>query len=253
MLINPHGYHEIEKVVFFLRNRNQLAPFYILTIVLMVLRNNYFPRKYGKLQLTLTFIICTFMIFHAGSGSNIIAWFPISFYLITPVLKKNSFVFNIRTYIISYVALYIAIIGYGIQERYSDLIYKLLGRSATFSGRTLLWELGLGMIKKKPIIGYGMADTSNMIISPISGRHFSAHNQLIQLMIEGGIISLFAFANLSYLIFNKLYMLRKSIASKILSIGIFAISLVLFSEAMGYFDILILYAFSYNVDKILKF
>lgn len=252
IIVNPNGYHVIEKLIFFLGYRNQLAPFFILTIVVITLRNMYFPNKYRKIQLGLLLSICTFMIFHAGSGSNIIAWIPVTIYFIMPFISKNSNIFNIKSYLALYIILFYTVIVYNIQERFADLLYRFLGKDVTFSGRIQLWNTGVEMIKNRPLIGYGMSDSSNIILSPISGRYLSAHNQFIQLMIEGGFVSMFAFGSIAYLTFKKLYEFKKSEASKILSIGIFAIALVLFSEAMGFFYIFILFAFAYNIDKIVN-
>lgn len=252
IIVNPNGYHTIEKLVFFLGNRNQLAPFYILTIVVIKLRNIYFPNKYGKMQIGLVLSICTFMIFHAGSGSNIIAWIPLIFYFIVPFILKKSRIFNIKSYLALYIILFYSVIVYNIQERYADLLYRFLGKDVTFSGRIQLWDIGIEMIKNSPLIGYGMADTSNIIFSPISGKYLSSHNQFIQLMIEGGFVSMLAFASIGYLTLKKLYENKERESSKILSIGIFTIALVLFSEAIGFFYIFILFAFANNIDKIVN-
>jgi len=252
MILNPHGYHDIEKVIYFMGYRNQLAPLYILTILMLEIRNNYFPKKYGKIQLVLILIICTFMILYAGSGSNIIAWIPIVFYYITPFFSRYSNIFNIKSYVIFYISLFFGIIFLNIHELFSELLFLFLGKDVTFSGRTLLWNEAIKMIKDRPLIGYGMADSYNRVRYPISGTYLSAHNQFIQLIIEGGFISFFAFGYVAYVTFKKLYDFKDTHASKILSLGIFTIAIVLFSEAMGFFYILILFAFSDNIDKIAK-
>lgn len=203
MIVNPHGYHYIEKRIYFMDQGNQLAPLYILTIVMLELRNNYFPKKYGKIQLTLTLFICTFMIFYVGSGSNIIAWIPIVFYYIMPFLSRNSLIFNIKSYVILYITLFFSIIYYNIQERYAEVLYRLLGKDITFTGRTLLWDMAIKMIKDRPLLGYGMADSYNRIFSPRSGQYLSAHNQIIQLGIEGGLISILAFGSIAYKTLKK--------------------------------------------------
>ena len=252
MIVDPDGYHVKEKVLFFMRHRNQLAPLYILTVVMMDLRNNYFQSKNSKIQLILTFIISTFMIFHAGSGSNIIAWIPIIIYFFLPFLLKKTVILNIRSYLLFYVILFFSVVLFNIQERYAGLLYRILRRDATFSGRIQLWNIAIEMIKNRPLIGYGMAESVNIIYSPTKEVYYSTHNQFMQLLIEGGFISLLVFCGIAYLAFNKLYEYRNSEASKILSIGIFSIALVLFSEAMGFFDFLILFAFAFNIDKIVN-
>lgn len=58
----------------------------------------------------------------------------------------------------------------------------------------------------------------------------SAHNQFLQLTIEGGLVSLFVFCLTAFFVPVKLFKERKNDAAKVISIGIFSIALVLFSE-----------------------
>jgi O-antigen ligase len=107
------------------------------------------------------------------------------------------------------------------------------------------------MIKDRPLMGYGVAESVNLIFSPRTGLYYSAHNQFIQLVLEGGLISLLAFGGIVYIVFNKLYEYREDEAAKILSLGILSIALVLFSEAMGFFDIFVLFALAYNIERVI--
>lgn len=251
MVMSPDGYHSIERTIFFMRHRNQLAPLYILTIVLMIIRDKYFQNKYSKKQLIITFIICTWMIFHAGSASNIIAWIPIIIYFVMPFLFRNTLIFNIKSYLVFYIIMFFSIILFNIQDQFADLLYQLLGRDITFSGRIQLWNTAIEMIKDRPLMGYGVAESVNLIFSPRTGLYYSAHNQFIQLVLEGGLISLLAFGGIVYIVFNKLYEYREDEAAKILSLGILSIALVLFSEAMGFFDIFVLFALAYNIERVI--
>lgn len=248
ILISPDGYSETKRLVFFLDVRNHIAPIFILLYVLMSLRNIKKTTRLRTLQLFSVLAICTIMIFHAGSGSNIIAWTVILGFNLFPYLSKKLTFLNIKTYSIIYAFVFVTVVFFNIQEIFADQLFYLLGKNVTFSGRVELWNTAVEMIKEKPLLGHGMSGEYN-IIPTLSGVMLSAHNQFIQLAVEGGIISIALLMILVVAAGKKLYSYRKEEASKILSLAIFSVSLVLFSEAMGLFDFFVLLAFAYNIEN----
>lgn len=250
MLLNPYGYSYFEKEIFFLRVSNQLAPLYILAVIFIKLKNIYNSNPINRIHLWLTLVICTYMVINARSGSNIIAWAVLLMYFIFPYVINRVKLFNFKTYVLGYVILFFSLIIYNVQERFLYLIHELLGSDITLSGRISLWHNAIKLIKMHPFFGYGVSDSYNIIFSS-SGKYLSAHNEFIQLLFEGGIFSLFGFVYLIYLSGRKLNSYKKSQQSKILSLGILSIALVLFSESMGFFDILILLSISYNIENFL--
>lgn len=64
-----------------------------------------------------------------------------------------------------------------------------LGRDAGFTGRSVLWERALSLISERPILGYG----NNPEVIQIWGDYFSAHNQLLDVTIRGGVVALIFF------------------------------------------------------------
>ncbi len=167
------------------------------------------------------------------------------------MIFKNNKLLNIKTYSIIYTFSFFGIIVYNMQENIFKFIYKFLGKDITFTGRTIIWKIAIAMIKKRTLLGYGVSGNTN-IIQYLNNKYLSAHNQFIQIALEGGLISVVFFINIFYQSFRKLLKYRNEKSSKILSLGIIAVLLVLFSEAMGIYDILILLCFSYNIEKIIN-
>lgn len=66
------------------------------------------------------------------------------------------------------------------------IIITLLGKSLTLSGRTDIWDIVLFRFWGSPIIGHGIRESVNLF--SIWGRDFSAHNQLLQSLYEGGFL-----------------------------------------------------------------
>lgn len=74
---------------------------------------------------------------------------------------------------------------------------SLLGRDAGFTGRSLLWEQALELIKQKPLLGWG----NDPEIIQIWGGYFSSHNQLLDIAARGGLLTLFLYICLHIYVF----------------------------------------------------
>ena len=90
---------------------------------------------------------------------------------------------------IGYIVVFILIIGFDTLNTIVGVISSMFGRSSTLTGRTSLWALAINLINQKPLLGYGY--TSGNI--KIWGGYFSSHNEILELMIHGGILSLTIF------------------------------------------------------------
>lgn len=75
------------------------------------------------------------------------------------------------------------------------IIVDILGKDVTLTHRTTIWKTALDAIGVHPLFGHGFSDSVNVFtISVWGGAHtFSAHNQYIQTLYEGGTLSLMAF------------------------------------------------------------
>ena len=80
-----------------------------------------------------------------------------------------------------------------------DAVTGLLGRDATFSGRTVLWRMSIGSALRQPFLGYGYdaywtSTTEAIRINYALGWDAPhAHNAYIELALELGLIGLIAF------------------------------------------------------------
>jgi exopolysaccharide production protein ExoQ len=96
---------------------------------------------------------------------------------------------------------------------HADIILALLGRNATLTGRTELWQACLNSIMKRPLLGYGfdafwlgMTGESAIVISTVHWLVPTAHNGALDLLLSLGSIGLGLFV-LVYLISAR-YALR---------------------------------------------
>ncbi len=74
-------------------------------------------------------------------------------------------------------------------------ISGLFGRSATFTGRSLLWRMAIDEIIGRPFLGYGY--TAGNI--NVWGGMFSSHNMFLEILLQGGLFSFLLFIAITWL------------------------------------------------------
>lgn len=147
-----------------------------------------FMRYNNKFILISLWILSLISIIIIDSASCLLA-FVIFTILIAIYNKVKIKKVEIITLSSLYVVISILVLYFNTKLDFLNIISQMLGRSATLTGRTELWPLAINLIEQKPIFGYGY--TSGNI--EIWGGFFSSHNALLEILIHGGIFSLFIF------------------------------------------------------------
>ena len=251
---------------FFMGCRNQQAPLYIVAVVVAVIEHQYKKTWQHRLYLCTLLAVCTFMIHNGGSGSNTIAWTVVLLLFIINFLvndfghkylkfeKYRQYIakmLDFRVYIIGYIITFISIMFFNIQNLFERQLHNILGKNATLSGRIYIWEAYKEMIAQQPFLGYGIGRSMDIISFDMS--YFNPHNQTLMLLIWGGFTSLFILICLFYIVGKKLIYYKEEKSMQILSIGILGILIVLFTETMGFLEILLLLAIAYHLPKTMDF
>lgn len=68
--------------------------------------------------------------------------------------------------------------------------FKIIGRNETLTGRTSLWAVGLRGFAERPYLGWGF-DTLRSFLGHYSLGYGQLHNGYLDLLVRGGLISLF--------------------------------------------------------------
>lgn len=91
-------------------------------------------------------------------------------------------------------------LAFGLIIKYSNSLFKLLGKDATFSGRDRLWAGVLDAIRLRPILGYGyltfwleQGGRTILVREKTTFVTIHAHNGFLNLMLHLGIVGLVLF------------------------------------------------------------
>lgn len=135
-----------------------------------------------------SFIIAILNIIITGSATGlfVLLLFSLISVLFSVGLLKR---FPFKLFISAFTFFEIFVVFFASSSTFFSQFTELLGRSATFTGRTYLWEYAIKMINQRLVWGYGY--TSGNISA--WGKEFSSHNILLELLIQGGIIYLVPF------------------------------------------------------------
>lgn len=121
------------------------------------------------------------------------------------------------------------------------VIVNILGKNLTLTNRVFIWDKLIRMLSGHYILGRGVADTVNLFsmnktftnrISFVGS--YSAHNQFLQTLYEGGIVSLAIMLTASVVASRKLREVSDASVCRVAKIAIIAIFIVFFDEAAGY-------------------
>lgn len=100
---------------------------------------------------------------------------------------KKTRVFSLSLILTAFTIFFILFDGY---KLFGDL-FVLFGKDPTLTNRTLLWEKGREIIKTNIVFGFGNKNDGNFIFN--NGRYWQAHNTILQLLYEGGILATISF------------------------------------------------------------
>lgn len=161
--------------------------------------------------------IALFGVYWAGSKTSMVSLvviliISILFIKIIKVRLPNIFYFYIFVVVISYMIIFL-----NIQAQYSDIIQKYLNRDATFTGRTIIWNIALNYFRRHPIWGNGYVYYN--LMTWISTQ---SHNAFLNIMVQQGIFGLIYFTIIIICISKRLNKFRNHPYAKIITLILIA-------------------------------
>ncbi len=196
-------------------------------------------------------LISTVSLFIADSGTSKIGILIILVGCILPKILNNR-IFNIKSYTIAYIVSCVSIIFLRIQNYFEHLIVDILHRNLTFTGRTYIWDYIIKYINQKPMLGYGKEYIEYRLYKTSHWPSSHAHNLILEILYQSGIIGLISYLIIAYNSFKQLYIYRNSKVSKIISLFIFAYMIMLLTEFYNFEFTIYLFVLGYNVKYLIE-
>ena len=221
-----------------------------ITYILPLLLIEYINMIKSNKSLSLRFIVFSFLSIITElilwSGTSLIGVFI--FVLATFILEfRENTRSHINLYLKSYVILYFSIIIFRLHNVFSFIIVDSLKKDLTFTGRTGIWDKAIGFINKELLFGYGSQTSLEHSKKYNAIYATSAHNQVLEIIYQGGIPFLILNIYLVILVKKKLSLYNNKISSMI-SLCIFIILIMMLMEYYSINNYLIVFLLGYNIS-----
>lgn len=177
--------------IYFISGKNGLISWTIIPIIIFYA--NYLDRRSNKdrNRLNLSIWVALGGLLYTGSTTGMIGFITCLLLMIGhkyPIIGRIT----IRKVLPISIILYVSVVVVRIQNYFLKLIEFIFRKSTgTLTGREMLWDQAIGFFRKSPVIGYGLREES--IIVTGYGRHYLAHNFVLETLISGGLLSFFMY------------------------------------------------------------
>lgn len=218
MFIFPQGIANPDGLtpVFFLGNDNTTTLTLVLGSLFIIFKSYYMYEKLDKMSI-ISVVLVTFLYVRDWSVTALISTFILIFYICFLYKRnKKQKIFNYRNYIIVGLIFFVAVVLLRVQYNFKDVIEATLHKGVDFTGRTLIWDNCLSYIKQRPLFGLGVDEFE---IRENKIQIFHAHCLYLNILLEGGIISLISFYSIFFTILKNM---NKAVNNEIKNIISFA-------------------------------
>lgn len=215
-------------IYYLLGIRNGLPSLLIPLLIYAFVYSGISGRKFtGKVFFFTAVVSATILITWSATGVAGLVIFLLFVFFIYG--KKSAVLFDSLNLSVIYVAAFLCIIVFRLQSAFSFIIEDLLHKSISFTGRTDIWDIAIMLIKRSPIIGYGVYEGHGLIF--IRGQYYYAHNAVLEVLLQGGAVSLVFYVLIFAVSAVSLYKCRRLRVSQMLSFGIFTVIVMMLMEA----------------------
>lgn len=174
----------------FLGGKNAFGPIAITILMITFIKLQYeviSKKKRVKLGVLIGFVIIENL--WLGSSTSIIGMLcMLLLYVCLKGIPSNKKIFK-GLYIAQW-GLFCAIVLFRIQEIFASLILRLFNKNASLTGRTMLWDSAMELIKERWLLGYGTNEIVSVTNSWNVTRVTAAHNGILDLLVMGGVLLL---------------------------------------------------------------
>lgn len=226
----------------FLGIENQFAVTLIPGVILIVLYSWYSYNKITK-SAWINIIITFFTILKVWSATAIVSVAFVIGSMILNLRKRIRPIYRFSLLSLIYIILWVVLVRFNSLESFQTVIVDILEKDMTLSGRTKIWAVMFDSISDSFWYGFGI-NTSLLV-----GVHtyFGAHNMILQILIDSGLIGLILFIFCILIAGIKLQKFKNNRISTLLLIGLFGVLIGGLTESYKLNNLFLLLTLSYNI------
>lgn len=144
--------------------------------------------------------------------------------------RVSRHIFNGITGLTLYVVAFVSVVVFRVQNYFGFIFEGILGRSVTFTGRTLIWDEAFRLLDGVHWLkGFGESYIWNALT--VDDQIFMhAHNEMLHIIMLGGLPALAVFATVLGLVAYLLYSRRDAFGASCLSAALFTYLVIGISE-----------------------
>lgn len=176
--------------------------------------------------------------------------------ILLAVCNYRKLKFDLYSFFIIYAVLFVGIIIFNIQYHdpiISYFLVEVLGKNLTFDNRTTIWNASIKEISDLPILGHGITGGGGISVKfKYRAAVLSAHNQILNLMWEGGAAALAVFLGMSMRIARAVKNVENNEISYLCSCAVIGFFVLMFTEVqMTKALIFLLFATVVDIPKLM--
>lgn len=208
-----------------LGNRNDFIPLFVYFALIAFLYRCHGGKRWRELGV---YVACLASVIIVNSSTSIVGF--ISLLVLFLIIKSEKI--RINTYLLVFVniTLFLAIVVFRLQNVFSFLIEDILGKNLTFTGRTILWDKLIPILKNNWLLGLGIREVGGL--QEVVGIKFAghAHNLILNLLYRGGVIYLGLYLAAMFLIYRQLHKYQSYMESQAVAVAMFVFHIIALME-----------------------
>ena len=174
---------------------NQFGKIYFAGFALIWFYEERYAKSYFMTLSSLLTLL--YVYFHWENGTGVIVSLALVLLVLLYNLRWLRWTLSMKAFLLAIVLIIVSIYSQtGVMYDSEGLVVReiteVTGKSVTFSGRMKVWEAAVEKIEESMVFGYGRVP-ENLQVSK-EGVLLNAHNQVLQVWLDGGIVGVILFA-----------------------------------------------------------
>ena len=235
------------KIYWFLGYYNSYTKFYVPALVLAWLYYNATGKWRRSVFLTEAIFLSAIL---AGSRGVLVSLIVMA--VAYAIFKNCVRIFNYYSFWFIHLLFFLLFIVGDFQNLFYWFINGVLDKWNSWLQRTIVWDRTMTLISDALILGHGMQERSFRITELGSRWAMHAHNMLLELLYQGGIINIILWTIIIAVAGKPVYQYRNTTESKIIAIGFLGWCIATLVEPFTTSFLMGMFVIAYRSNSVLK-